>query len=75
MADHDLQAQHLALLTGAAEAMDRCEEARRRLATDGVYLTDRYGGLRTHPAVNVERDSRLAVARFLRELKLEDAPE
>jgi P27 family predicted phage terminase small subunit len=60
----------LTLLRLACEAVDRCTEARERIKADGTYLPDRFGQLRPHPAVNVERDSRLSAARLLRELGL-----
>ena len=60
----------LTLLRLALEAADRADEARQRIAQDGVLLADRFGQLRPHPSVAIERDSRLAAARLLRELGL-----
>jgi hypothetical protein len=71
---YELDAAGLELLMLALEALDRCEQARETLATDGVYLKDRFGQLRAHPAVAVERDSRIAAARLFRELDLEGDP-
>lgn len=70
--DYKLESHHVRLLTLAAEAWDRSQEARERLAADGTYIEDRFGQLRPHPAVAVERDSRLAFARLVRELCLDD---
>jgi phage terminase small subunit len=72
VADYDLQAHHLRLLTLAGEAWDRAAEARERIAADGAYAEDRFGQLRAHPAIAVERDARLAFARLIRELALDD---
>lgn len=64
----------LRTLTLACEALDRGEEARERIALDGAYLTDRFGQLKAHPAVAVERDARIAAMRAFRELSLDPDP-
>lgn len=75
-ADFDLEPHHLMLLTAAAEAWDRLQEARERIAKDGAYLKDRFGQLKPHPALAVERDSRIGFARLVRELNLDvETPE
>jgi P27 family predicted phage terminase small subunit len=75
--EYDLEEHHLRLLTLAAEAYDRCEQARQILAEAGPVYQDRFGQPRAHPMLAVERDSRLAFARLLREmcLDLEPIPE
>ena len=69
-----LESHHLKLLTLAAESWDRLTEARERIAKDGAYLPDRFGILHAHPAVAVERDSKIAFAWLLRELDLDAEP-
>jgi phage terminase small subunit len=64
--------QHLRVLACAAEAWDRKEEARVMLANDGLTTTNREGDLRPHPAIAIERDSRLAFVRAVRELAVDD---
>lgn len=73
-ADFRLEQHHIRLLTLACEAFDRCAEAREILAKDGLTIATGDGGLKAHPAVGIERDSRLAVARLIRELDLDCEP-
>jgi len=71
--DFALEEHHLRLLTLAGEAWDRATEAREAIAAaGGPYILDRFKQPRAHPAVAVERDSRLAFARLVRELCLDD---
>jgi P27 family predicted phage terminase small subunit len=71
---YELEEHHVRLLTLAAEAFDRATEARTVLARDGIIVTDRYGSPKAHPAVAIERDSRTAFARMIRELDLDGEP-
>jgi phage terminase small subunit len=70
VADYDLPPHALALLTAALEAKGRMDEARATVARDGAYVAGRFG-LRAHPALAVERDSRIAFARLIREVGLD----
>ena len=75
MADFELEEHHRKLLLLACEAFDRCTEARELLARDGLTIPTGAGGQKAHPAVAIERDSRLAFTRVLRELDLDtEAP-
>lgn len=69
-----LQEHHLRLLQLACEAWDRSQQAREALQRDGLTVSGREGGMRPHPAVAIERDCRLAVARLVRELDLDIEP-
>ena len=78
VADYGLDGEPHAMetLRLACEALDRCDEARRTVERDGAFLTDRFGQPKTHPAVGVERDARVAALRAFRELSLDgDVPE
>jgi hypothetical protein len=61
----------LRLLQLAAEAWDRCQQARAAIAKEGMTVPS---GGRAHPAIAIERDSRLAFARLIRELDLDAEP-
>lgn len=71
LAEFDLDRHHHRLLILAAQAYDRAEEAREILARDGLTYLDRFGAPKARPEVSVERDSRIAFARLLRELDLD----
>jgi phage terminase small subunit len=71
--DYELEPHHIRLLTLACEAFDRTQQAREIIGRDGpVIVTDH--GMKAHPAVAIERDSRLAFARLVRELDLDSEP-
>ena len=71
--EYALEASHLRLLL-ARESGDRCDEARRLMARDGLTITDRFGQVKRHPAAGFEAEARLACAKLLRELDLEGEP-
>ena len=76
VAEYVLEDHHVRLLTLAAETWDRCQQAREILDREGLTYTDRFGQPRARPENAVERDSRIAFARLLRELDLDvDPPE
>jgi len=72
--DFALEPHHLNLLRLACEAWDRCQQAREAIGKDGITIKDDRGNLRAHPAVAIEKDSRIAVARLIRELDLDTEP-
>ena len=67
-----LEAHHEKLLTATAEAHDRMTEARAVIKAEGMIYKNRFDEPRAHPAVAIERDSRIAFTRLLRELGLSD---
>jgi len=68
--EYQLNKDDLHLLTMACEAMDRCIQARKRLAKQGLTYNDRFGQPKSRPEVAIERDSRLAFARLVKQLGL-----
>jgi P27 family predicted phage terminase small subunit len=74
LAAYELEVHHLAILAAACEAMDRMAEARAAIEADGAYIDGRFGK-KAHPALAIERDSRTAMLRAIRELGLDlEAP-
>ncbi len=71
--DYALGDHHRKVLTVAAEAWDRCCQAREALELAGsLTYDDRWGAPRARPEVAMERDARLGFVRCIRELNLED---
>ncbi|MEC4688813.1 MAG: P27 family phage terminase small subunit [Nitrospirota bacterium] len=70
----ELEEHHRKLLTLAAQAWDRAEQARVILAEKGLTYEDRFKQPRARPELAVERDSRIAFARLMRELALDVEP-
>lgn len=75
LADYELERRHEAVLCTALEALDRMRQAQALIAAEGMTVTDRYGTPKAHPAVVIDRDSRNAFLRAMRELGLDlEAP-
>src|SRR4051812_37822304 len=73
-AAYELEPHHLHLLRLCCEALDAAEAARSALALHGMTHTDRHGIVRLRPEVALQRDSRLAAVRIIRELDLDVEP-
>jgi P27 family predicted phage terminase small subunit len=74
LSDYDLDSHHVRLLTKACEAFDRSEQAREALLKHGLTFEDRFGSPHARPECAIERDSRLAFARLVREIGLDVSP-
>ena len=75
VAEYALLPHHLRLLQLAGESWDRGAAARKVLARKGLTFDDRFGAPRPRPEIAIERDSRTAFARLVRELDLDtEAP-
>ncbi len=68
-----LEPHHVHLLGLAATALDRADEARVALAADGLTYLDKSGLPHARPEVAIEATARIAFARILRELGLDQA--
>src|SRR3990167_1234436 len=73
ISEYQLEPHHVELLRLCCEALDRAEDARAMLAEEGTIVQGRFGP-KAHPAIAIERDSRHAFARLLRELDLDVDP-
>jgi phage terminase small subunit len=69
-----LEEHHQRLLTAACESWDRGAAARKAIDKNGLVFLDRFGAPRLRPEISVERDSRSAFCRCLRELRLDIQP-
>lgn len=74
VSDYDLDSHHVRLLTLAAEAWDRGQQAREVIDRDGMTFSDRFGQPKARPEIAIERDSRIGFARLIRELGLDVEP-
>jgi P27 family predicted phage terminase small subunit len=72
--EYELDSHHIRLLTKACEAFDRSEQAREALLKHGLTFEDRFGSPHARPECAIERDSRLAFARLVREIGLDVSP-
>lgn len=72
--NYDLEPHHVEILTAAAEAWDRKEEARGLIAEDGLVIRNRSGVPMTHPAVQVEDSAALRMAHLIRQIGLDATP-
>ncbi len=74
METNAIEQHRLRALQVAAEAFDRKEQARIAVEKYGLVYTDPKGMVRARPEVSIERDSRIAFLRALRDLGLEVEP-
>jgi P27 family predicted phage terminase small subunit len=72
--EYSLDSHHIRLLTKSCESWDRSEQAREALLKHGLTFEDRFGSPHARPEVAIERDSRLAFARLIREIGLDVSP-
>ena len=71
LAEYDFEGHHIKLLQKACEAWDRSETARKAILKFGLTFDDRFGSPHARPEIAIERDSRLAFARLVREIGMD----
>ena len=64
----------LALVTTAAECLDRMRAAQVAIEQHGEVVTDRYGQVKVNPAAVLEKDSRAGMLSALKALNLDLEP-
>ena len=64
----------LALLTTASECLDRMRAAQSAIAEHGEVIEDRYGGIKVHPACDLERTARAGFLQAVKALNLDLEP-
>ena len=64
----------LQVLEAYAEAFDRMRGAQQQIDRDGTTYKDRFGQLKSHPLLTVERDARAAMLHALKALNLDLEP-
>ncbi len=74
LADYELTPHDLVLLRRACDAMDRGEQARKLLAREGLTIATEHG-VKTHPAVAVERGAAQTLIHLIKALGLNKTDE
>lgn len=64
----------VALLTTAAECLDRMRAAQKAIKVHGEFVVDRYGAPKLNPACNLEKDARNGMIAAFRALNLDIEP-
>lgn len=72
--NYDLEPHHIEILTAAAEALDRKDQARTLIAEEGIVISDGAGAPMMHPAVQVEDTAAVRMAHLIREIGLDVTP-
>jgi P27 family predicted phage terminase small subunit len=71
---YDLEPHRVSILTAAAEAWDRKEQARLIISEEGVVIPASRGTPIAHPAVHVEDVAAMRFARLVRDIGLDGPP-
>ena len=68
---YDLDEADQALLLAACEMLDRADSAREQVDKEGQTQVDRFGQVKPHPCIDIERQALMAFVRVRRELALD----
>lgn len=68
--EYGFEAQSLLVLMTALESYDRMRQAQEQITMNGMTYLDRFGQTKPRPEIQIERDSRAAYWRGLKELGL-----
>jgi len=71
---YNLEDFELVQLDQAVQLLDRAEQAKAVIESQGLIVTDKYGRSKEHPAVGIERQSRTAFLRAVKALNLDIEP-
>ena len=72
MSEYVLEEAHdLERLSMACKCLDDIHQGEEQIKLDGMYVRDRYGQVKEHPAAKVIRDNRIIFCRIIRELALD----
>jgi len=74
VAENNMDAASLPILTSYLTALDRVEEARTEIARIGPLIKDRFNIVKPNPWVAIERDSTLIMHRAFRLLGFDQEP-
>jgi len=70
LAEYEFTGSELNLLFVAASCIDRLQEIREQIASEGLTVPDRFGQMKAHPLLSAERDNRLVLSRLCNQLKI-----
>ena len=65
----------VAILVSGLESYDRCQEARRILARDGLTIIDKFDQIKPHPLLACVRDAEASFRAALRQLGVDKSPD
>ncbi|MEX2141610.1 MAG: P27 family phage terminase small subunit [Pirellulales bacterium] len=74
VSEYDLEPHAAEVLRAACEQLDRASAARAIIDAEGLTTVDRFGQVKPHPAVGIEKEAHLAFMRLRRELNVDTPP-